>query len=70
MKIAKRKASANDKNAKNQSRGFGFVELYSKDEAKKVLEKLNGTLLHEHVLSLEISRNASDSETSNQEESR
>ena len=39
-----------------ESRGFGFVEMPSKDEAQTAIEEMNGKDLHEHALNVNEAR--------------
>jgi RNA recognition motif-containing protein len=45
------------RNSENQlSRGYGFVELESKEAAEKAIKKLQNFLLEDHALKLSISK--------------
>ena len=45
------------RNSENQlSRGYGFVELDSKESAEKAIKKLQNFILEEHALKLSVSK--------------
>lgn len=45
------------RNSENQlSRGYGFVELDSKEAAEKAIKKLQNFILEEHALKLSVSK--------------
>ncbi len=56
------------RNSKNQlSRGYGFVELDTREAAEKAIKKLQNFLLEDHALKLSIAAGKKSNETVEQE---
>ena len=56
------------RNTKTQlSRGYGFVELDSRDAAERAIKKLQNFLLEDHALKLSIAAGKKPTETVEQE---